>query len=524
MELYWVSAVLGFIVALIITPLIKPFACRVGALDCPNHRTIHKTPTPRLGGVAIFTSCSLTVAGLLLASGDAHDLLLADPVNSAGFLAGLIVIFILGVYDDFRSLNAYIKFPVQIVAATIVYAGGYRADAVGVPWDGAMSLGIFTYPVTVLWIVGITNAINLIDGLDGLAAGIAAIASTTIGLIALYLGNAPVALVTAIVTGVLLGFLRYNFHPAKLFMGDSGSLLLGFFLATIALQGAQKGSTAVALLLPIVVMAVPIADTLTAIVRRLVNGRGPFTPDREHFHHRLIWRGLNQTRAVLWLYGVSAVCGIAAYVMAVGTPGLSWAVVLTVAVGGVLLIRELDYAEFNGIVGRILRGDRRRRPPRYKNLVMKKAGERISSAESFYRAWRSMTMAAKELEFDLLHLKPAAPRTHALKTVLWRSRTRAGESPLPEAVLWTQDHAVADNGTAMSLTVGKFEWKNRRHNEDEERWGREIAAAFAKWLSVHGLKAVSLPARGSDVDAEILPPIVVSNGSAEAPRHPSPAP
>ncbi len=524
MELYGVSALLGFVAALIITPLIKPLACRVGALDCPNHRTIHKTPTPRLGGVAIFAACGLTVAGLLLVSEDARNLILANPVKSAGFLVGLVVIFVLGVYDDFRSLNAYVKFPVQIVAATIVYAVGFRAEAVGVPWDGTMSLGIFIYPVTMLWIVGITNAINLIDGLDGLAAGIAAIASITIGLIALSLGNAPVVLITAVVAGVLLGFLRYNFHPAKIFMGDSGSLVLGFFLATVALMGTQKGSTAVALLVPIVVMAVPIADTLTAIVRRLVNGQGPFTADREHFHHRLIWKGLDQRRAVLCLYAVSTVCGIAAHVMAIGTPGVSWAVVLTVAVGGVLLIRDLDYAEFNGIVGRILRGDRRRRPPRYKNLVMKKAGERISSAGSFDRAWRSMTMAAKELEFDVLHLKPAAPRAQTLPGVLWQSRPRPGENPLREAALWTQDHWVSENGTAMCLTVGKFPWKTRRRNEDEERWGRELAEAFAKWLSVHCPKAGSLPARDAEIDTEIFPSVLVSNGSAEPTHQPSPAP
>jgi UDP-GlcNAc:undecaprenyl-phosphate GlcNAc-1-phosphate transferase len=522
MSLYLIGAGVGLLAALLLTPTITPLACRLGAIDCPNHRTIHQVPTPRLGGVAIFGALCLSVGILLAASPEIRDWILADLVKAAGLLVGLTIVFVLGVFDDFRSLNEYVKFPVQILAATIVYAVGFRADAVGVPWDGAVSLGVLTYPVTILWVVGITNAINLIDGLDGLAAGVSAIASTTICLIALSLGHAPVALLTAVLSGVLVGFLFFNFHPAKLFMGDSGSLVLGFSLATVALQGVQKGSTAFALLVPIVVMAVPIADTLTAIVRRLATGRWPFAADREHFHHRLLWKGLNQTRAVLCLYAVSAACGVAAYVMAVGTPGVSWAVVLTVAVGGILLIRQLDYAEFNGIVGRILNGDRRRRPPRYKNLVMKKVGSRISSAGNFDRVWRSMTMAAKELEFDMLDLKPSPPSVHGSQAVSWRRWKRSAAAPRPDSVLWTQDHSVGDNGAAVSLTIGKFGWKNHRYNEDEERWGRELAAAFAKWWSVHGQRSAGLPAPSLEFETEILPPIVVSNGSAET-RHPSPS-
>lgn len=523
MGLYLISALIGFIVAIFLTPVITPFARRLGALDCPNYRTIHQAPTPRLGGAAIFGAFWLTVGAFCIVDPHVRAFLSVDPGKSAAFLAGMIIIFILGVFDDFRSLNAYGKLPVQILAATIVYAAGFRADAIGVPWDGAISLGIFSYPVTVLWIVGITNAINLIDGLDGLAAGVAAIASATIGLIALHLGNSAVAFVTFVLAGVLLGFLRYNFHPAKLFMGDSGSLVLGFFLATVALPGVQKGSTAVALLVPIVVMAVPIADTLTAIVRRLMNGGGPFTADREHFHHRLIWRGLDQPRAVLCLYAVSVVCGIAAYVMAVSTPGVSWVVVLTVVVGGVLLIHELDYAEFEGIFGRIVRGDRRRRPPRYKNLILKKAGARIASATSFERAWRSMTMVAKELEFDFLSLKPEASAPSVVSP-LWRSRTRAGENSLREPVLWTQDHPLPGNGAGLCLTVGKYPWKSHRRNEDEERWGRDLAEAFARWLAARGPDQMLPAPKQPDVEAEILPPLVISNGSVEETRQPSPAP
>ncbi|MFZ5862180.1 MAG: MraY family glycosyltransferase [Nitrospirota bacterium] len=497
-------------------------ALRIGALDRPNHRTIHRAPTPRLGGVAIFTSLVLATLGLFVASADARGFLAVAPVKSVAFFVGLLLVFALGVVDDLRGLDAWKKFPVQILAATVVYAAGFRADAIGVPWGGVITLGVLSYPVTVLWIVGVTNAINLIDGLDGLAAGVSAIASATICLVALSVGNTSVVLVTAVMTGVLIGFLRYNFHPAKLFMGDSGSLVLGFFLATVALQGAQKGSTAVALLVPIVVMAVPIADTLTAIVRRLMNGLGPFTADREHFHHRLIWKGLNQPRAVLCLYAVSAVCGLAAYVMAVGTPGVSWAVVLTVIVGGVLLIRELEYAEFAGILGRIVRGDRRRRPPRYKNLVLKQARTRIVTARSFDRAWRSMTMAAKELEFDLLHLKPSGPYSEVPMPTPWRSRTRADVSPVRNPELWTQEYPLPANQAGLSLMIGKYPWKTRRRNEDEERWGRELAEAFGRWLSVNRASVTPVLPRYAAVDTEILPPLVVSTGSVAEPSQPSP--
>jgi UDP-GlcNAc:undecaprenyl-phosphate GlcNAc-1-phosphate transferase len=513
MGLYWVSAVIGCLIALLVTPLIRPLALRIGGMDRPNHRTIHHAPTPRLGGVAIFASLVMATLALYVASPELRGVLVGAPVKSLAFFAGLTVVFALGVFDDLRGLDAWKKFPVQILAATIVYVAGFRADAVGVPWGGVVTLGVLSYPVTVIWIVGLTNAINLIDGLDGLAAGISAIASATICVIALHLGNWPVAVVTAVLAGVLIGFLRYNFHPAKLFMGDSGSLVLGFFLATVALQGVQKGSTAVVLLVPIVVMAVPIADTLTAIVRRLMNGLGPFTADREHFHHRLIWKGLNQTRAVLCLYAVSAVCGLAAYVMAVGTPGASWAAVLTVIVGGVLLIRELEYAEFAGILGRIVRGDRRRRPPRYKNLVLKQARARIETAGSFDRVWRSMTMAAKELEFDMLCLKPSGVHSEVSVPTPWRSRTRMEGQPFRDTVLWTQEYPLPASEDGWSLTVGKYLWKVHRRNEDEERWGRELAEAFGRWLSANRTNVVPVLPRYSTVDTEILPPLVVSSGS-----------
>ncbi len=520
MGLYWLSALIGCLFALLLTPLVRPLALRFNAFDRPNRRTIHVTPLPRIGGVAIFSAFVVTVGLLLVFNQQVRGFFYFDPYKSTAFFVSLLLIFGLGVYDDLRGLNAPKKFTVQFIASSIVYAAGFRIDVVGWLWGGTIDLGPFGYPLTILWIVGITNALNLIDGLDGLAAGVSAIASATICVIALHFGNSAVAFATAVLTGVLLGFLRYNFHPAKLFMGDSGSLLLGFFLATMALQGVQKGSTAVALFLPIVVMAVPIADTLMAMARRALNGNGMFTADREHFHHRLIWKGLNQVRAVFCLYAVSAACSVAALMMTFGTPGVSWAAVLTVLSGGVLLIRQLEYVEFDGIMGRILRGDRRSRSPRYKNLVLKKVQARISDGSCFEKVWRSMTMAAKELEFDYLHLTPTAGRRlGTFGAVEWKSRSCPNGRPDCEPRLWTRSYPVHDRQSALRLTVGKYAWKRRRRGEEDELWGRELAGYFEHWLA----RAGSTAARRvePETDSEVLPPLVIPTGSIDEIRQPT---
>ena len=305
---------LAVLVALILsfsaTPVVKWFAQRIGAIDIPNDaRRIHKTPIPRLGGLAIFIGFLLSV------------ILLVDiDIQIRGILVGSIVIVIVGVIDDIIPLPALLKFFIQIFAALIAVYHGVIIDAFSSPFVFSASeyvhLGSFSVPITVLWIVAITNSVNLIDGLDGLAVGVSIISSIVMLIISLMVSEPNVAVIMAALTGACLGFMPYNFNPAKIFMGDTGALLLGYILATMSILGLFKMYALVSFAAPFLALALPLFDTSFAFLRRLLQGKNPMSPDRGHFHHRLIDMGLNQKQAVMIMYSISGVLGLAAVVIA----------------------------------------------------------------------------------------------------------------------------------------------------------------------------------------------------------------
>ena len=269
----------------------------------------------------------------------------ADPLQVIGLLGGALIVFVVGVLDDTRRVSALYKLYAQIAAATLAYICGFRIDAISVSLGSSMSMGIFALPVTVLWIVGIVNAINLIDGLDGLAAGIVFFAGVTNFVVAYLAGNILLAVVMAVMLGAVVGFLFFNFNPARIFMGDSGSYFLGFLLGTSSITG-YKASTAVALLVPMIALGVPIFDTLFTIVRRFLERRPLFSPDRGHIHHRLLDMGLTHRRAVLTLYAVSIVFTVAAIAISVGR---SWQVGVAIFVASVVavgLFRSAGYFDY----------------------------------------------------------------------------------------------------------------------------------------------------------------------------------
>ncbi|HEX8909755.1 MAG TPA: MraY family glycosyltransferase, partial [Anaeromyxobacteraceae bacterium] len=280
-----------------------------GAVDEPRSRKVHQSITPRLGGLglvlAVLAACA---AGLLLARGGwaGAGLWAGDALVLA--LAGLAVT-LLGIYDDLRGARARTKIAVQIAAALLLYAGGFRLERVDLLLGSPLELGPLSLPLTVLWIVGVTNAVNLIDGLDGLAAGIALAASAALFAIASRGGDALVMLVALALMGSLLGFLVYNVHPASVFMGDTGSLFLGTTLAALALR--HPGDTAVPLGALAIVFGIPIVDTFGAIARRALRGTPLFCADREHLHHRLLTAGLSQRKAVLVLWLAAALLAAA---------------------------------------------------------------------------------------------------------------------------------------------------------------------------------------------------------------------
>ena len=314
----------AFAISFAATPIVKSFAQKVGAMDVPGEaRRVHDHPIPRMGGLAIFLGFILSVV------------LFADITRQIqGVLLGAIIIIIVGAIDDIVSLPAWFKFLLQIAAALVAVFHGVVIQVVMNPnvfsdYD-YLHLGAWAVPVTVLWIVAITNSVNLIDGLDGLACGVSTISSITMLVIALVVSEGNVAIILAALAGACVGFIPYNFNPAKIFMGDTGALLLGYVLATMSVIGLFKFYAVVTFAVPFLALAVPLFDTIFAFCRRLLKGQNPMKPDRGHFHHRLIDMGLSQKQAVAVLYAISAILGLAAVVIT--TSGELKALILIVAV------------------------------------------------------------------------------------------------------------------------------------------------------------------------------------------------
>ncbi len=303
------SFVVSFLVAFLSTPFVKNFAIKIGAVDVPDHkRRIHTKKTPRLGGLAIFYGFAVSV-------------LLFCKIDKAvqGIILGSIIIVILGIIDDVKQLSAKVKLPFQILAALVVALHGVRISVLTVPEfivaEGVLSLDWISYPLTILWIVGVTNAVNLIDGMDGLAAGVSSIASMSLFCISLIIGDGAVAVLTAALAGACFGFLPFNFNPAKIFMGDTGATFLGFILASVSMVGLFKSYAIISFAVPFLVLGLPIFDTGFAIIRRIANRKPIMEADGEHIHHKLLGMGFSQKKTALILYLISTVLGISAIVL-----------------------------------------------------------------------------------------------------------------------------------------------------------------------------------------------------------------
>lgn len=308
-----IGTVIAYIFGVFLVPLVIAFSKKEGLVDLPNERKIHKIPVSRLGGVAIWTSTMLTFLCLVFMSYYPYGSLLS------GILLGSSLMFLLGLVDDVYNLNAKFKLFIQLSIATIVYLLGVKIHSI--PFFGGVDLGFWSYPITLLWIVGISNAVNFIDGVDGLAGSVITVNSITLAIIAISMtpSNPIVALIGFILAGSMLAFLTYNFNPAKIFMGDSGALFSGFLLATISIVGVMKAAT-LTLLLPFVVLAVPIMDIVFSSTRRICKGQSPFVADAEHIHHKLLHAGFSQKKTVLILTSVAIIAGaIASLIMGENT-------------------------------------------------------------------------------------------------------------------------------------------------------------------------------------------------------------
>jgi UDP-GlcNAc:undecaprenyl-phosphate/decaprenyl-phosphate GlcNAc-1-phosphate transferase len=324
----------AFVASIILTPLVIKLALRIGAVDRPNYRKVHASIMPRIGGLAIFGA--FLIGYFILRPSDEH---------STAILIGALIIIVTGFLDDMFEITAKIKLAGQLSAAIVVVTwGGLQIEYINLPFIGQFDFGYFSIPITIIWIIGITNAINLIDGLDGLAAGVSTIALITMTVMAVIMGDVFVAATAAILAASSFGFLFYNFHPAKIFMGDTGSLFLGFMISVLALLGF-KNITVVALIIPIILLGVPISDTFFAIVRRIRTKQPIMAPDKSHLHHCLLRVGFSHRQTVLVIYGLAVLFGVAAILFSQATV---WGAILLIVV--MLIAIEL-FVEVIGLAG-----------------------------------------------------------------------------------------------------------------------------------------------------------------------------
>jgi UDP-GlcNAc:undecaprenyl-phosphate GlcNAc-1-phosphate transferase len=391
----------------VLTPAVRALAHRSGALDhALTTRKIHDRPIPRLGGIAIVLAFFAPLVALLFVDTGAGRLFLAHPEKAAGLFAGGAAIAALGIWDDLRGANAKTKFLVQFAVAGLMYALGFRIDHIASPHVGPIHLGWFGLPFTVLWIAGVINAMNLIDGLDGLAGGVALIAISTTFAIAVMKPEPLMVVFTAALGGAVLGFLFYNFNPASIFMGDTGSMFLGFVLATTSIQTNLKSSTTVAIVVPIIALGVPIADTLLAMARRAARGVPLFSGDRGHIHHRLLATGLSQRQTVLIIYGVCLLLGGTALTLTYATSKQATLLLIALSLFSFLVLRRLGFISFSKTRA-VLRDRRRNMEVR---AAIRRVGDAVRSAEHVGQVWVGVRMAARALGASAvaLHLPNAS--------------------------------------------------------------------------------------------------------------------
>lgn len=449
----------SLLLSFILTRYVRDVATARGWVAAPSlERHLHSAPLPRLGGVAIFLAFlfSVTIAALLawlrphLNFGFSSDTLLTILLPGS-------LIFLLGVYDDLRGAGPYLKFSVQALAATLLYAGGLRFSDLPV-FLGSLHFPWFVgLPLTILWVLAITNAFNLIDGLDGLAAGSALFSTLVAFVVALFSQSPLVSVMTIALAGAIVGFLRFNFNPATIFLGDCGSLFIGFMLSALALRGAQKAPTIIAVAIPVVSFGLPILETTLSVLRRFISGRPVFTADREHIHHKLLQRGLSHRQVVIVLYAVSALFALLSLFLLWPT-GSTLGLVLAVLGTGIWVgVQHLGYLEF-GELRRIAQRTIEQRQVLINNLAIRRATEELKVARDQHQLGCILVAAFSTNDFDGfdLHLLPS-------QTSAGRRRVRPIRAKHPD-LGWRKPGSrfAHDDVSAWSLTLDLVTSSSRR--------------------------------------------------------------
>ena len=447
--------------SLVLTWCVRNLAMGRGWAAPPiQDRDLHEIPLPRLGGVPIFLSFLISIAVALLAGLRFPALAVGPSIRTLlTILVPATLIFLLGIYDDIHSVGAYTKFAVQAVAAIMLFAGGLRILSLPLLFGARHLAWPIGLPITVLWVIGITNAFNLIDGLDGLAAGSALFSTLVVFVVAIFNGSSLVSLLTIALAGAILGFLRFNFNPATIFLGDCGSLFIGFMLSALALVGSEKAPTVIAVAIPLVSFGLPILETTLSVMRRLISGRPLFTADREHIHHKLLQRGLTHRQVVIVLYGVSAIFALLSLFL-LWPSGSSLGLVLAVLGTGMWVgVQHLGYLEF-GELARAAQRTLGQRQIFINDLAIRRATEDLKGTSDYVQVCRILEAAFSTNDFDGFELEVQAEAEEPPTIGDKRLRGRPGESLHFE---WSKPGApkFRDGWAAWNLTLELVTTANR---------------------------------------------------------------
>lgn len=440
--------------ALIFGPFVKHFAFSRNLMDRPSSRKVHAEPVPRVGGIILYLACLIPfVIGIAVTPAVATD---RFPMHSVYWmLSGATLVFLLGLVDDVHGLRPGIKFVFQGVAAFLAYHGGIYFEFVELPWGPSFSLGVFSMPFTIFWFLLVINAINLIDGLDGLAAGVSLFVALVLLTMSLLGGKYLVSLGLAALAGACLGFLRYNFNPASIFMGDSGSYFLGFMLASLSVLGSMKSQATVAIIIPIVALGVPLMDTLLAPIRRFIIGQDLFQPDKRHIHHQLLRKGLTHRKAVLWMYGATIFLGIFALLIVNTRDERAGFILIILAALVIVGIRKLGYLEYFAVdkmIGYFRDVTDEMGIKRDRRTFLNRQIE-IKQAKTTDELWDRVIEALEQLRIDdaRMHFNGLSEKLDANGPYTWKAREISVEPSECEYCVLSLDLPLLNNGKSYGV-------------------------------------------------------------------------
>lgn len=407
MRTYLILFTCSILTAFLLTPLVRRQAIAWGALAIPDQgRHIHARPTPRLGGIAIYLAFLTGLALVPLSGNLVAEIFSANLSRVVALLIPATGMMLFGVYDDFRSASAPLKLAVQTAAASTLFASGLRIEAISSPFGGHWDLPVWlSFLATAFWVALITNAFNLIDGIDGLAAGASIFAFLSILIFSIAQGHPEISLLSIILIGAIMGFLRYNFSPATIFLGDSGSLFLGFMAAGLSLAGSQKGSTIVAIAIPLVSFGLPVTEAGLSLIRRFLSGAPLLAGDRGHIHHRLLDRGLTQRQAAILLYGVCGLFALFGLMLLNPQRNLGALVFFVVGVGVILGVQHLRYPEFSELGHQLRDRLHRRRRTMATNVRLRRVSADLERAQDPEQIFAALSHLQESGEFDWMWIE-----------------------------------------------------------------------------------------------------------------------